>query len=174
MRPKTKRGLTLALVIGVIGTFGILRLPGQNPAVPVPVAAPTPAPVVFDRSAALSALREQIKGRENEPAEKVFKNMKMLGSVPAGRILSIMEMGYSRSLGVDCTHCHVPGKWESEDKPQKQVAREMAAMVSAINSQMLTKIPNLQSTAPIVNCTTCHRGQVKPALNMPIVQGTKQ
>lgn len=173
MRQKTKRALTLILVLVATGTFGILRLPGQNPAAPVPVATPTPAPVAFDRSAALSALREQIKGRENEPAEKIFKNMKMLGSIPAGRVLSIMEMGYSRSLGVDCTHCHVPGKWESEEKPQKQVARDMAAMVSTLNSQMLPKIANLQSASPTINCTTCHRGQVKPALNMPAAQGTK-
>ena len=78
-----------------------------------------------------------------------------------------MEMGYARSLGVNCTRCHVSGEWEKEDRPTKQIAREMAAMVRVINDEQLKKIKNLKSTTPVVNCTTCHRGQVKPALNLP-------
>src|SRR5262245_11025189 len=50
---------------------------------------------------------EKIAGRENEPAEKVFKNIQWLKSTPAGRFLRIMNGGYSRALGVACTHCHV-------------------------------------------------------------------
>jgi len=87
--------------------------------------------------------------------------------MPAGRVLRIMELGYSRSLGVTCTHCHIPGAWEKDDKPTKQIARDMAAMVNAINSQHLKQIKNLKSETPTVNCTTCHRGQTKPALNLP-------
>jgi hypothetical protein len=77
-----------------------------------------------------------------------------------------MEMGYARSLGVTCTHCHTPEKWEAEDKTTKQTAREMSAMVGTINGELLKNIKNLKSAAPTVNCTTCHRGQVKPALNL--------
>lgn len=91
----------------------------------------------------------------------------MLGAVPAGRLLAIMEFGYSRSLGVTCTHCHVPDTWESEEKTQKQTARDMAGMVGTINGQLLKNIKNLKSANPIINCTTCHRGQTKPALNLP-------
>lgn len=76
-------------------------------------------------------------------------------------------MGYARSLGVNCTHCHVPGEWEKEDKPTKQIARDMSAMVTAINTEQLKKIKNLKSPDPVINCTTCHRGQIKPALNLP-------
>ena len=43
----------------------------------------------------------------------------------------------------------------------------MSAMVATINTQLLAKIANLKGPQPIVNCTTCHRGLVKPALNMP-------
>lgn len=121
----------------------------------------------FDQSQALAKLRESIAGKENEPAEKVFKNIQLLKGIPAGRLLRIMEMGYSRSLGVTCTHCHVPDAWEKDDKPTKQVARDMAAMVGAINNQHLKQIKNLKSENPVVNCTTCHRGQTKPALNLP-------
>lgn len=120
----------------------------------------------FNREIAIAKLNQQIKGKENEPAEKVFKNIQTLKGVPAGRLLRIMEMGYARSLGVDCTHCHTPEKWESEDKSTKQIARDMAAMVGTINGQMLKSIKNLNEKATI-NCTTCHRGEIKPALNLP-------
>jgi hypothetical protein len=91
----------------------------------------------------------------------------MLKGMPAGRLLRVMEMGYARSLGVNCTHCHVAGQWEKEDKPAKQIARDMATMVANINNEQLKKIKNLKSADPVINCTTCHRGQTKPALNLP-------
>ncbi|HXG68552.1 MAG TPA: c-type cytochrome [Blastocatellia bacterium] len=121
----------------------------------------------FNQEEALAELRKQIAGKENQPAEQVFKNIQMLKGVPAGRLLRVMEIGYGRSLGVDCTHCHSPGQWEKEDKTEKQIAREMSAMVRAINTDLLKKIKGLKSETPTVNCTTCHRGQVKPALNLP-------
>jgi Photosynthetic reaction centre cytochrome C subunit len=129
----------------------------------------TPTPAAFDQAAAIAKLREQIKGRENEPASQVFKNVStpMLKDMPAARLLAVMEFGYARSLGINCTHCHVVDKWESEEKPQKQVARDMVAMVAKINGEMLKGIKNLKSPTPTVNCTTCHRGQVIPATNMP-------
>lgn len=121
----------------------------------------------FNQQQALAALRKSIAGQEEKPAEQVFKNIQIMKGVPAGRLLRIMEMGYSRSLGVNCTHCHVAGQWEKEDKPAKQIAREMATMVRAINGEYLKKIKSLKSESPTVNCTTCHRGEVKPALNLP-------
>ena len=120
----------------------------------------------FDQAQALAKLRESTAGKENEPAEKVFKNIQLLKGIPAARLLRIMELGYSRSLGVTCTHCHVPAEWEKEDKPTKQIARDMAAMAANINNEQLKKIKNLKSAEPMINCTTCHRGQVKPALNL--------
>ena len=145
----------------------------QLKAQPIAIAqtADSPAPVTqqFDQAAALAKLREQIKGREQEPAGTVFKNLQMANfkTFPAARILAVMEMGYARSLGVNCTHCHVPEKWESDEKPQKQIARDMAAMVAKINGESLKAIKNLKGQTPTVNCTTCHRGQVTPALNLP-------
>jgi hypothetical protein len=129
-------------------------------------ASPSPAAAVFDQAAAIAKLKEQIKGRENEPATAVFKNIQTMKNTPAGRLLSVMEMGFARSLGVNCTHCHVADKWEVEDKPQKQIARDMSAMVSTINRDLLKNVKNLKSESPIVNCTTCHRGEIKPALNL--------
>jgi Photosynthetic reaction centre cytochrome C subunit len=96
-----------------------------------------------------------------------LKNIKMLTDVPASRLLGIMNIGFGKSLGVSCTHCHTAGEWDREDKTQKQTARDMFKMVATINNELLKNIPNLKGPNAIVNCTTCHRGQVKPALNLP-------
>lgn len=120
----------------------------------------------FDQAKALAQLREQIKGKEQWPADSVFQNIQMLKKVPAGRLLAIMEMGYSKSLGVTCEHCHTPDDWASEEKLTKQITREMAEMARKINIELLASIKNLPSKSPTVNCTTCHRGQIKPALSL--------
>lgn len=131
-------------------------------------ASPTPEPK-FDQAAAIAGIRAAIKGREQEPASKVFKNVTtpMLKDAPAARLLAVMEFGYARSLGVSCSHCHVPDRWDAEDKTQKQTARDMAAMTARINTELLKGIKNLKSATPTVNCTTCHRGQIVPGLNLP-------
>lgn len=169
MKKKNQRKIILVLLIATFAVFGFVRLTDSRPFVAAQTTpAPTPTPAEFNQAEALAKLREQIKGREQEPAEKVFKNIQMMKTVPAGRLLAIMEMGYARSLGVSCAHCHAPEKWESDEKNTKQIARDMATMVTAINGQLLKNIKNLKSETPTVNCTTCHRGQVKPALNLPM------
>jgi hypothetical protein len=132
-----------AIVMGLTSTGPPERTVGAQ-------AAPTPVP--FDQTAAIAKLRNQIKGRENEPAEKVFKNLQtpMLKGGPAARVLAVMEFGFARSLGVNCTHCHTPDKWEAEDKPQKQVARDMSAMVGRINGELLKGIKNLRNETPTI------------------------
>ena len=133
-------------------------------------ATPTPTPA-FDQKAAIAEIREEIKGKEKQPAGEVFKSIQNFKDVPAGRLLAIMEMGYARSLGVDCTHCHTPENWASEEKPAKQIARDMHKMAATINGELLPAIKAFEGRTgrdrPVVNCTTCHRGQVKPATNLP-------
>ncbi|MEO8573968.1 MAG: c-type cytochrome [Pyrinomonadaceae bacterium] len=141
------------------------RVNAQVSPAATPVPAATSAP--FDQAAAIAKLKQQIKGRENDLAPTVFKNIQTMKNTPAGRLLAVMEMGFTKSLGVNCTHCHVPDKWEAEDKTQKQTARDMSAMVTTINKELLRNIKNLKGEPPIVNCTTCHRGELKPALNLP-------
>ena len=131
-----------------------------------PASAQTPA-VPFDQAKALAELRKSIEGKEDQQAVDVFMNIKQYKGVTAERLLRIMEFGFSRSLGVTCTHCHVPGEWESDEKGAKDTARAMSAMVSAINNEYLKNIATLNSANPSVNCTTCHRGQKRPALEMP-------
>jgi hypothetical protein len=106
---------------------------------------------------------ERIAGKENEPAEKVFKNLQYLKNTRAALLLTIMDVGYSRGLGVTCTHCHVETDFASDDKRPKRAAREMAAMHRMINQQ-LAKMENLKSDAQnrAINCSICHRGEAIP------------
>jgi hypothetical protein len=107
----------------------------------------------------------RIAGREQEPAERVFKNIQIpwLKTVGARTFLGIMNGGYSRALGVRCTHCHVEQDFASDDKRQKRAAREMARMHRAINEQLAT-MEDLETSAAnrSINCATCHRGAVSP------------
>jgi hypothetical protein len=121
----------------------------------------------FDQNQKLAELVKRIAGQEDKPAAEVFKNIQLLKAMPAGRLLKVMEFGYSKSLGVNCAHCHVVDQWEKDDKPTKEITREMIKMAGAINNEYLKNIKNLKSVTPIVNCATCHRGQIKPALNLP-------
>lgn len=159
----TLAALALILTFRLFGAQSSDNVKAQNNQTTTPGQNEKP----FDQVQALADLRKAIAGQENKPAPEVFKNIQMLKAMPAGRLLRVMEMGYARSLGVNCTHCHVPGEWEKEDKPTKLIARDMSAMVTAINTEQLKKIKNLKSPDPVINCTTCHRGQIKPALNLP-------
>ena len=120
----------------------------------------------FDQEKALIELRELIKGDEDLPSSEVYNNIQNLKGVPAGRLLRIMEFGYSRSLGVTCTHCHDPKDWSSDEKKEKIITREMWRMTGTINQETLPGIEALGDRNAVVNCTTCHRGDLKPATRM--------
>ena len=120
----------------------------------------------FDQAAAIEAVREFIGERGDAPAEEVFENIEVLKGFPAKRLVAVMEFGFSKSLGVDCTHCHDENNWASEEKLTKQIARDMWDMVGTINREALAAIPNLGSDVAFVNCTTCHRGEVIPSTSL--------
>jgi hypothetical protein len=63
---------------------------------------------------------------------------------------------WSKALGVDCTHCHVTGRWTDASKPAFDFAGRMARMVIALNDGPLTGLRG-------VTCWTCHRGRRIPA-----------
>jgi hypothetical protein len=129
---------------------------------------PPPDTARATRETQLRRALAEIKGKEALPAESVYREIRMMTGVPAGRLLRIMDLGYGRSLGVTCTFCHVEDQWDREDSTRKQVARDMSAMVHAINDTLLRRIEGLRGKPepPIVNCTTCHRGQTKPAISL--------
>lgn len=108
---------------------------------------------------------EKIAGRENEKAGRVFKNIKLPGykDVSAKQFLLVMDLGFSRGLGVTCTHCHVEQDFARDYKRPKQAAREMALMLKTI-SERLERMKGLGSKPEDrgINCATCHRGAVIP------------
>lgn len=157
----TRRTRTLLLTFACLAA-GLYAYAGQQQTQPAPGAQATPP---FDEAQALQDLQKQIAGRENEPAEKVFKNIQVLKGVPAGRIPVLMEKGFSDSLGVTCTFCHNPADWTAEPNHHLPIARQMWTMTQEINNRLLPAVTELEKKAQ-VNCTTCHRGQKKPALNL--------
>lgn len=168
MNHRTTLTISIIAVLGLIAGFLVSSSGAARNSVATSGEAKTiPSAQAFDQEAKLAELRKKIAGRENEPAETVFKNIQFLKGVPAARLLAVMKLGYSRSLGVNCTHCHVVDEWEKDEKPTKQTARDMALMVRTINNDLLKNIKNLKSQQPVINCTTCHRGQTKPALDLP-------
>ena len=115
------------------------------------------------RNGIVLRLEESIKGKENLPAEQVWKNIKLFKGEPAIKVLRVMEYAFGPGLGVRCNYCHEPGKWEEDSKDHKEIARQMWAMQSEL-SRTIKKITGKEDAA--VNCTTCHRGDTKPALNL--------
>ncbi|MBK7595430.1 MAG: photosynthetic reaction center cytochrome c subunit [Gemmatimonadetes bacterium] len=120
---------------------------------------PSPDSLIKLRAGVLKTVAASIAGRENEPAEVVFKNIQVLKGKTAAEVLTTME-NYSNALTAQCTTCHVAGSWADESRQNKSRARVMQTMVNAINAD---HIPKMQmSGAAQVTCMTCHRGLRTP------------
>lgn len=113
----------------------------------------------------VTQLLKELGENAKKPAGEVFHNVKLLGDIPADRFLRMMDIGYRQSLGVSCDYCHVEDRWEADEKRPKRAAREMIVMMKMINDN-LGKLTEIDTMDASVNCTTCHRGYVKPALQM--------
>ncbi len=163
----------LVLMVLALGGFGGWQHMGAQ-ALPQPSAASTPkqAAVASPQLASNQEINDRLEkqildriaGHENEPAEQVFKNIQIpcLKGTRATRLLLVMNLGYARALGVNCTYCHVEQDFPSDDKRPKRAAREMAAMHRMIDDR-LKKMQNLEpSPNRAINCSTCHRGAVDP------------
>jgi len=98
--------------------------------------------------AALTVTPEQ----EQQRADKVFKNLQVLGGRRAVMIPRIMH-AFTVSLGVQCTHCHVDGAWDKDDKAPKKRAREMLILTARANGIVY-------GTSQGISCWTCHRGSL--------------
>jgi photosynthetic reaction center cytochrome c subunit len=89
----------------------------------------------------------------SELAEQVFKNIQIFKGVRAREIDGAMDF-MAASLGVNCDYCHT-SQFESDEKPSKNTARAMIQMTRDLNKTGF-------SGYDVVNCYTCHRGQVQP------------
>src|SRR5215467_7035189 len=97
---------------------------------------------------------------EEQPAEKVFKNIQALKGMRAADLQGAMSF-IASSLNVDCDYCHRQD-FSKDVTKQKLRAREMIRMVRQINQEAF----HGENT---VNCFTCHQGHTDPVPLAPIV-----
>jgi len=150
--------------------------PSATPGIPPPGAPPAgapmeghmqPPPFVFNQAHAdsqVAEMLEHIKGKEDMPAESVYKNIKVFKGMPAKRIPPMMVMNFSRSLGMRCSGCHKRGDFASDENKHKDVARAMWTMQQDINQKYLPDM-KIDDDQPTVSCWSCHRGNHEPEVN---------
>jgi tetratricopeptide (TPR) repeat protein len=96
-------------------------------------------------------------------------NLKVLSKEFTGKRLAPIMKGFTRSLGVRCTYCHVgeEGKplstydFASDQNPNKDRAREMYRMLGDV-SDHLKKISPSGDKRVNMWCHTCHQGRPRP------------
>ena len=143
----------LALLMTALAAGASAPEPPKTPKPETPPKAPAAAPPGAPKS-------------EGEPtAEKRFKNVKVLRSMPASQMLPVMHL-MRASLGVTCDFCHVTedDQFDSDTKKPKETARRMIQMVLDVNK-------NNFEGRPVVTCNSCHNGHERPVAVPPIGQG---
>ena len=93
-------------------------------------------------------------------AEQFYKKIDALKGIPAAEVHPAMEY-ITTALGVGCGYCHVAGKFDSDDKHEKNVARSMIRMTMALNNTVF-------DAKREITCYTCHRGAAKAASTMAL------
>jgi tetratricopeptide (TPR) repeat protein len=110
------------------------------------------------------------------PPQKL-ENLKVFPKdIPVRALLDTMG-SFTRALGVRCTYCHVGEEgqplssfdFRSDQKPEKNKARDMLRMAGAINGEYLAKLPSRRSPQINVACITCHRGVALPRTLQQVV-----
>ena len=115
------------------------------------------------RAAYVAQVMASIAGREDQPADQVFKNVQVLKNLTAGQLVQTMDKEYGRAMSWNCTNCHRlanQGNWASDTSAGKKRARFMQQMQNDINGSELPKL--YPKDTPKVTCATCHRGYNEP------------
>jgi hypothetical protein len=107
-----------------------------------------------------------VRAQSDKPVEQVNKNIQVLKGLPSSQLLSVMHF-MRTSLGVRCDYCHIAenDKYWMDDKPAKQIARQMIQMTAEINKRDF-------GGKTVVTCNTCHQGRTVPISVPPIGQGS--
>jgi len=94
--------------------------------------------------------------KPEETAQVHFKNIKVeaLKNLPQSEFLNRMHY-FAWALNRNCEFCHVPRKFDSDDKKEKETARKMVDMVASIDREHF-------ENHPAVDCFTCHEGHAHP------------
>jgi hypothetical protein len=115
------------------------------------------------RAVYVAAVMKDIAGRENQPAEVVFKNVQVLKGITAEALVRKMNDDYATALSWNCTNCHrlaAQGNFASDTATDKKRARFMQQMTDELNTVTLPKL--YPKNTPKVSCVTCHRGYNEP------------
>jgi Photosynthetic reaction centre cytochrome C subunit len=111
----------------------------------------------------VATVMQSIAGHENEPADKVFKNVQVLKNLTAAQLVHKMDKDYAEALSWNCTNCHrlaPQGNFASDTSNDKKRARFMQTMQNEINQNQLPRL--YPKDTPSVTCATCHRGYNEP------------
>ena len=103
-------------------------------------------------------------------AEEHYTNLKVLPKdISSKDLQGLMTDDFEDGLGVNCGFCHANAKdghgldFASDAKPEKEIARAMMRMTIGINKKYFKlKHPQLGSSALVINCATCHKGEAFP------------
>jgi len=111
--------------------------------------------------------------------EPAFTNLKVLPEdIGIEQLLAEMQT-FEAGLGRDFDYCHVvvgpvaaggPGKLPTgfdfavDDKPTKQIARQMMLMSRSINGMTSAAVDKLVQNTVSIQCFSCHRGMPTPPL----------
>jgi tetratricopeptide (TPR) repeat protein len=116
-----------------------------------------------------------------------FENLQVLPrDIPRDTLVAIMR-GFTASLGVRCTYCHIEREgaapaggggglnlnFASDSLANKRKARWMLRMTDSINTR-LASLPSRDNPPTDVNCMTCHRGMSKPMTIQQVILATTQ
>jgi len=105
-----------------------------------------------------------------DPEPVHYTNLKVLPkNISSKELQGMMVDDFQDALGVNCSFCHANNKngrgldFASDAKPEKEITREMMRMTLGINKKYLhVKHPKIGSSAMVVSCNTCHKGQAFP------------
>ncbi|MEP6591856.1 MAG: c-type cytochrome [Gemmatimonadota bacterium] len=117
------------------------------------------------RAQTVKALMEKLAGKEKLKAGDVFANLKdaALQDTTVEALVTLMDVNYSKALGVSCSFCHNVERWDEDTKEEKETTRIMIKMVTMLNTEQLTKLPPERGgKTPTLDCVTCHRGLNHP------------
>ncbi|MEH6306813.1 c-type cytochrome [Olivibacter sp. CPCC 100613] len=99
------------------------------------------------------------------------KNLQILPKDINHEELDKIMDNFKVALGVKCSHCHATKKddpkkldFASDEKPEKEIARNMMRMTSKINKRYFGRVHEDGSMTNI-SCITCHNGKAQPQLN---------
>ncbi len=137
--------------------------PGPTAGVPNRRIPPSRDSLAKLRAVYVAQVMAQIAGHENEPAERVFKNVQVLKGITAAELVHKMDTDYAVAMSWNCTNCHrlaPQGNFASDTSTDKKRARFMQQMQNDINQVELPKL--YPKDTPKVSCASCHRGYNEP------------